>query len=120
MDSEQKPKQRSKHPDRVTVSAEALTRLGTWAAEVGERLKGTQITKSDLVNFLILSHALNLSEKELSELSAAHFNEVRFAEWALRQLKEGKVQSLSEIVGLVGQPKQKGGENGSGTTKPAK
>ncbi|MBI4402810.1 MAG: hypothetical protein HY537_01535 [Deltaproteobacteria bacterium] len=105
MDSEQKPKQRNKHPDHVTLCPEALTRLGTWASELGERLKGTRITKHDLVNFLILSHTSQLTEKEVSDLSAKHFDEVRFAEWALKQLKESKAQgkslSLSEIMSSV-------------------
>ena len=102
MDNEAKPKARVKHPDRVALTAEALTRLANWSGVAHERLKGSRITKSDLVNFLVLSHPPELTEGELERLKSQHFDEVRFAEWALRQMKEmkaqGKTVSLADII----------------------
>jgi hypothetical protein len=51
---------------------------------------------------LVLSHSASLSEREIEQLEREHFDEVRFAAWALKQIKEAKAQgkdlSLSEIV----------------------
>ncbi len=102
MENAQDSKKRVKHPDRVTLTPEALTRLAEWMGELEEHLKGSRVTKSDLVNFLVLSHSAQLSEREIDQLKSQHFDEVRFAEWALRQLKaekaEGKNVSLAEII----------------------
>ena len=103
MDNDAKPKTRVKHPDRVTLSAEAQSRISNWMTSVQERLKGNRINKSDLVNFLVISHSSDLAEEELDGLRSQYFDEVQFAEWALRQIKEmkalGKTVSLAEIVG---------------------
>ncbi len=106
MDNDQKPKLRTKYPDRVTLSSEALTRLGAWMHEVAGHLKGNRVTRNDLVNFLILSRPPHLSEQEISELAKRNFDQIRFTEWALQQLKEARAQgkevSLAEIVnGMV-------------------
>ena len=102
MENTQDSKKRVKHPDRVTLTPEALIRLSDWATELEGHLKGSRVTKSDLVNFLVLSHAAQLSDRERDQLKSQHFDEVRFAEWAIRELKvarsQGKKLSLSEIM----------------------
>jgi hypothetical protein len=102
MENAQDSKTRVKHPDRVTLNPEALSRLAEWLGELEGHLKGSRVTKSDLVTFLVLSHPAHLSEREIEQLKSQHFDEVRFAEWALRQLKaaksEGKNLSLAEIM----------------------
>ena len=118
MENEQKTKQRVKHPDRVTLSPEALTRLGTWLMELDGVMKGSRITKSDLVNFLILSHSAKLSERDVEQLANQHFDEVRFAVWAVQQLKEAKAQGRNvTLAEIVGAPKTipKGGNHASNT-----
>ncbi len=102
MEKENNPKKRVRHPDRVSLTPEALTRLSEWATELEAVMKGSRVTKNDLVNFLVLSHSAQLSDPEIDQLKSQHFDEVRFAEWALRQLKiakaEGKSLSLTEIM----------------------
>jgi len=52
-----------------------------------------------------------LSDREIEKLKTEHFDEVRFAEWALRQLKtakaQGKALSLADIVKLDKETGQK-------------
>lgn len=119
MENEAKPKSKAKHPDRVTLSPESLARLAQWIGETQNQFKGTRITKTDLVDFLILSHSAHLSERELEQLQIQHFDEVRFASWALGQLKEaraqGKAVCLSDIISAAPQTKKKG-DNDDGTT----
>ncbi len=102
MNDDQKPKLRTRHPDRVSLSPDSLNRLAGWTIDAEGHLKGSRLTKSDLVNFLIKSHSASLSERELEELERDHFDEVRFAAWALRQIKEARAQgkdlSLADVV----------------------
>ena len=124
MENENKPKSRVKHPDRVTLSPETLSRLRAWLVELEGPMKGSRINKNDLVNFLVLSLSASLSEREVESLVSQHFDEVRFAEWALKRIKieraEGKSTSLSEVIGLGALTKQKGGHDGNGTSKTGK
>ncbi len=102
MENSTSPKARVRHPDRVSLSPESLNRLSILILEAEGHLKGSRLTKSDLVNFLIKSHSASLSERELEELERDHFDEVRFAAWALRQIKEARAQgkdlSLADVV----------------------
>lgn len=102
MENPTSPKVRVRHPDRVSLTPAALTRLSSWILEAEGRLKGSRLTKSDLVNFFVMSHSASLSERELEQLERDHFDEVRFAVWALRQIKEARAQgkelSLADVV----------------------
>ncbi len=71
--------------------------------DLQKHLKGSRVTKSDLVNFLVLFHSERLAEKEIEQLKGQHFDEVRFAEWAIKELKKAKAEgrnvSLAEVMG---------------------
>lgn len=102
MENSQDSKKRVKHPDRVTLTPEALSRLSEMVKQLEGHLKGSRVTKSDLASFLVLSRPAQLSDREIEQLKIQHFDEVRFAQWALRQLKTAKAQgknlSLAEIM----------------------
>lgn len=93
---------RNQHPDRIKVSPEVLSRLSLWNEEITGRLRGVKLTRSDLVNFLILNHEQALSSSELKELENRYFDEVKFAQWALEELKaaraRGESLSLADIL----------------------
>lgn len=112
MENANDSKKRVKHPDRVTLTPEALSRLANWVNDLEAHMKGSRVTKSDLANFLVLSHPVHLSEREIEQLKGQHFDEVRFAEWAVRQLKtakaEGKNLSLSELMKIEKEAVPKG------------
>lgn len=122
--NKEKPKNRLSHPDRVSLSQESLSRIGDWLKEIEPRLKGSRITKSDLVNFVISTHSAHLSEREFEQLQSQHFDEVRFAAWALGQLKinraKGKVISLADIISEAQSTKKKGDDDGSSTVNSSK
>jgi hypothetical protein len=94
---------RPQHPDRLTLSPEALERLNAWSAELEGRLRGVTLTRGQLVHWLICSHEAMLTTQEVRQLEEAHFDEVKFAEWALRELKaaqaRGETISIAEIIG---------------------
>ena len=96
------PRKRPQHPDRLTVSPEALERLNGWVADLEGRLRGITLTRNQLVQWLIMSHDAGLSAHETKQVEAEFFDELKFAEWAVRELKaaqtRGERVSLAEIV----------------------
>lgn len=98
--SENKKRTKSlRHPDRLTVSPKALERLNGWVADLEGQLKGINLTRNQLVQWLILSHADSLSAQELKQIEAEFFDELKFAEWAVRELKAA--QARGERIGLA-------------------
>lgn len=93
---------KSHHPDRVKINTDALARLNEWNKLIAQRIPGVKLSRSDLVNFLILNHAVDLSPVEIKELEVKHYDEVKFAQWAVEELKasreRGEVTSLAEIL----------------------
>ncbi|MGK5085316.1 hypothetical protein WDW37_18680 [Bdellovibrionota bacterium FG-1] len=93
-------KPHTRNPDRITINAQALERVNAWVDE----LEGRKITlsRNQLVNWLLCHHDTLLSPAELRGLETAFFDEVRFAEWALRELKatqsRGESTTLTEII----------------------
>lgn len=96
---------RTQHPDRVWIKANALNRLNHWVNEATERLRGVKLSRTDLVNFLILSHPEALSTQEMKEIEMRYFDPVKQGEWALGELRaaraRGEQVTLEDI--LVGQ-----------------
>jgi hypothetical protein len=91
-----------KNPDRIVVTPEALQRLNGWLQTLEHSLKGVRLSRNQLVSWLISSHPESLSEEETSSIESRYFDEVKFAEWALRELKRSKAigqsTTLAEII----------------------
>jgi hypothetical protein len=88
--------------DRVTLDPVAVSRLNAWITQIQLQLKGVQISRSDLVNFLIFQRGETLNPSEIQLLRKSHFDEAQFAEWALKEFKKAKDRgenpSLAEIL----------------------
>ena len=88
--------------DRITVGAEALGRLNQFLDQTSRCLRGIKLTRNELVNFLILNHPDAFSGAELKELEYRYFDEVKFAQWALGELKSAKARgetiTLADII----------------------
>src|ERR1700678_353724 len=96
------PRTRNHHPERITLDDAAVARISDWMAELAVRLKGSSVTRNQLVSWLINQHDRELSTPEVRGLEQAFFDEVKFAEWAWAELKaaqaRGEPASLSEII----------------------
>lgn len=92
---------RNQCPDRLRISAEALTRLNCFIEQVSERLRGVKVTRSELVNFLIMDRPEALSASELKGLESKYFDEVKFAQWAVEELKAAKVRGESSTLAEI-------------------
>ena len=91
-----------RHVDRVSLKSEVLSRVEHWISQVEDRHKAVRITRNEPVNFLLLHHAPALSEEETRLLGEAHHDEVRFAAWALKSIREararGETLTLNDLL----------------------
>lgn len=80
-----------KSPERVLVGDTESKRLDEWIEVVDKKFQGfIKVTKSDLVNFLILDHQEQLSRDELERIKRTNYDEGRFLTWAVSKWKESQ------------------------------
>ena len=93
---------KARYIDRVSLRPEVLARVEHWISQVEDRCKAIRITRNELVNFILLHHAPGLSEEETQLLGEAHYDEVRFAAWALKSIREarsrGETLTLNDLM----------------------
>ena len=99
----------------------ALDKLSRWIAQVDDRLKGINLTRNQLVNWLIQSHASELSAQELKQIEQEFFDEVKFAQWALAALRvaKGKGETVT-LADIVAQGRSTKSEKSQNQTQPKK
>lgn len=93
---------RAHRPERITLDVSAMERVTAWMDDLASLLKGSTVNRTELVNWLINHHDRELSAQEVRGLEQAFFDEVKFAEWAVTELKaaqaRGESVTLSEII----------------------
>lgn len=91
--------------ERATLSPQVSAKVDAWLKQIEEKLSGSvSINKSDLVNFFLEKQADVLSKDQIEKIRETFFDEVRFAQWALQQVKESKKKgeslSLKDVINL--------------------
>ena len=104
--SDLEPKaKRQRHEDRVTLDEESLRQVDRWIAQVTSATKGVALSRKDVVNWLVKQHTEELTTDELNELKGKYFNEVRFLQQAIKELRaakqRGEAVTLEEILGTA-------------------
>jgi hypothetical protein len=86
--------------DRVTLGANESERVQAWINQLGEASKGfLELTKSDLINFLVRGHTLELTPKEIKIIRADNYDPVRHLNWITPRLKEALAKSdMAQVV----------------------
>ncbi|MBI2712602.1 MAG: hypothetical protein HYX41_07105 [Bdellovibrio sp.] len=107
---------RGQFPDRLKIGSEALSKLNLLIEQANQRLRGMKLTRSDLVNFLILKRSETLSTQELKELETQYFDELKFAQWAIQELKAARSKGESITLGDI----LSGKSDRSGALNPSK
>lgn len=101
-------KVRSHHPERVTLSKEALIRVEGWQEQVAPLLKGSKISRSELVNWILLERSEELATPEMKILAARFFDPIKALEWASIQvrdaLKRGAALDVNEVIQDIMRP----------------
>lgn len=99
-------KRKQTHPDRISLSPASLAKLSLWIDQVHSQIRGVKLTRSQVVEWLIGSHEERLSANEIKKLEREHFDELKFAEWALRELKAARARGESiSLSDLIASPK---------------
>ncbi|MBI4405090.1 MAG: hypothetical protein HY537_13080 [Deltaproteobacteria bacterium] len=83
---------RRKKGDRIHLTKDVLARVDGWISQIESSTKAVQLTRSDLVNFILLAHQAVLSDDEIVQLKDLHFDAFRFAKWIAQCLKEAKLR----------------------------
>jgi len=91
-------KSNKKSADRISITSENSSRIETWIDQLRHSVPGISVTKSDLVNWMFSIYPEQLSSKDVLSIRDLFFDEVAFAEWALRTVKEGKARG--EVIKL--------------------
>lgn len=93
--------------DRINLKKEAFVRLNRWTSQANAALQGGRISRTAVLDWYISSHPESLSDKEITDLKSLHFNEEKFARWALNEVKKararGEKMSLLEILNKIKQ-----------------
>ena len=112
---EDKPKKETIHQDRILLKGEALDRVNHWSKQVSEKVWGTKVSHTALVHWLIDSHPDELSASELNGIEAKFFDEVKYTESLLRELKvakaKGEKTTINDLLARLRSvsPQRKGG-----------
>ena len=85
--------------DRVTLNKDESEKINTWLQQIKESSKGfLDLTRSDLVNYLIKSHLDVLTSKEIKKIRLAHYSLIKHLNWITPQLKKALEDNNHELV----------------------
>ncbi len=85
--------------DRVTLNKDESDKVNKWLRQIKESSKGfLDLTRSDLVNFLIRSHCDELPLKEIKKIRLAHYSLIKHLNWITPQLKKALDENNHELV----------------------
>ena len=85
-----KPKRRYPNPERANLSKESLLKVNGWVDQLKPKLRGSKISRSDLINWLVAQKSEVLTEREVAELVTTYFDPVKALEWAVAEVKSAK------------------------------
>lgn len=74
--------------DRVTLGAKESDLVAGWLAQAKEATKGfLDLSKSDIVNFILKDRGSELTSREIQRLRQQHYNPVKHLHWITPRLK---------------------------------
>lgn len=85
--------------DRVTLNKNESEKVNAWLNQINKSTKGfLELNRSDLVNFLVKSHADELTKKEIKNIRLAHYSLIKHLNWITPQLKKAIDENNYELV----------------------
>ena len=117
-------KKMPRHPDRVVLKPEHLSKVQSWISQVTSKHRGVRITKNDLVTWIIDSQPDLLPEASELDLASRHYDEERFLRETLANFRKCKTQGTQfdwqkELLSSVRKPDKKPRKNRVKTQKEA-
>ena len=105
-------KAKFRHPDRVTLTPDLMTRLDGWMKQVTDRHRGVRLTRNNVVDWLISSYPAELPSADIKILAERFYDEERFLKDAIRELRSkkarGEIVCLADILADFGPQKSQG------------
>ncbi len=93
---------RSHRSDRVTLDTEAFELIEKWFQQLQPHLKGSRLSRSDLVSEIIKQRSVELSTSELKTITESYFDPARALLWAVKEVrvaqKSGQPVDLGELL----------------------
>ena len=88
--------------DRVTISRPEAEKVQRWIDQFQAASRGfMEVTKSDLINFLIRAHKSELTAKETAQLRSHHYDPVRHMQWITQELKMALAKNDVAMVSVL-------------------
>jgi len=105
MSEELKTVKPAKQVERAVINDELKNKLVSMTAQANAALQGiTIVTKSDIVNLVLGAHSDELSAAEIEALKAQHLDQVKFAFWVAKRVKEardaGENLSMQDVLSM--------------------
>ncbi|OQW49796.1 MAG: hypothetical protein A4S09_03305 [Proteobacteria bacterium SG_bin7] len=98
-------KKRQKHFDRITLDTKTLQIIDGWIAQVKLYKSGVDLSRKDLLNWLVQNLPERLSGSQEKQLAEAHYSELRFLHYAARRIKDAKARGETlTLKDLEGKP----------------
>ncbi|MCX6117346.1 MAG: hypothetical protein NT027_07390 [Proteobacteria bacterium] len=95
-------KPRSHHSDHVVLDDASIAKVSGWIHSINPKLKGSKVTKSDLVNWILSQQAHDLTENQQSEIEQHFFDPVKAVAWVTdeiqRRQKAGEKFDVQEFI----------------------
>lgn len=95
-------KTRNRFPDRFTVDPINLQKIGSLLEQLRASVPACDISRKDLVNWILEKFPNNLGTDELNELKDRFYDEERFLRLALEEVRNAKARgeklSLQDIL----------------------
>jgi hypothetical protein len=95
----------AKPVERAVIDDKLKNKLEGLKEQANASLQGiATVTKSDIVNLILAAHPDELSLTEISQLKSLHLDQVKYALWIAKKLREarnaGEVLSLQDVLAM--------------------
>ena len=95
----------AKRVERAVIADALKDKLAGLTDQANAALQGiATVTKTDIVNLILAAHADDLSSAEVDQLKALHLDQVKYAFWVAKRLKEaraaGETLSLQDVLAM--------------------
>ena len=88
--------------ERVALRGEALDRVDAWLAQAQERFKGIHATRAEIVEFIVLSSALQPDDQALSSIGDRYYDQHDMVRWISKEImiakRKGIQFSLDDVL----------------------
>jgi hypothetical protein len=95
-------KRKPRHPDRVTLSPENLEKIAGWLNQICSANLGARLTRNDVVNWIISSQPVELSQQDVKHIGEKFFDEMYLLRQAIKEMKvrrqRGDAVNLADLI----------------------